>query len=517
MQIILNAIYSLAPVTVLCGALLALALQRATRRQLAQEKIIFCISLTAHLCLLLIYLSTPYFFGLSDFSAANVARAYLDGNPMYGTPLTNNTGHAILYGPLYFLPTLLAFKLAGVSVSAAKFSGALQYLIWLMGIVIFQFKSPASSKQESSYRLTGMLLSLGFFMPFEFCLIQIVALYALWFPIRSRIARSLAGGVAAAIAGNLRIHGFLYVLSGALDLEKRSLRDALRNLIFFFVFFVGVSSPFLFQGVSLNEYLGMLTGGVRHGFPADVIATQMCWLLIVGGAALCAAEDSKGAKHETDPVTVTLSGLSLSALFLASCKAGSGPHHLIAALPLLLLFLSKCRFRLPQGDILQPAAVCLSVSLAVVGTARGAKNGYDLIRFPADALFEDIRGIANQARGNVALGFGGDQDLNWTRPGGLGRILATGFLFPKDLQIGNHTTLMDFKKSGHDLDAFVLPKIMSSRIEYLAFPKRSKPLQISSWYDETPLLTQATVDSFHQRYEFAYQSRFFDIYQLRHP
>ncbi len=516
---IMTAIYGLAPLAVFFGALLALAFQRRTCCSWPTEKILFGIGLAAHTCTLLVYILTPCFFGPSDLSAANVARAFMDGLPMYGTPATNNTGHAVLYGPLYFLPTLIAFKLGGISVPTAKFPGALQHLAWLAGILVFQLKSREASKPEPQYLLTGMLLFLGFFMPFEFCLIQIVALYALIFRFRHGMVRPLVAGTAAAIATNLRLHGFLYVLTGLLDPEKRNRSDAVRVLLGLCIFIAGATGPFLLHGVSLKEYLGTVINGVRHGFPANVVATQACWLLLIAVGALCVAVGLEKTKpdRKTGSGTILLSGLSLAAIFLASCKAGSGPHHLIAAFPLMVFIFLRRRPPFPPARILHTAAVCLLMSLAVVGTARGLKNGYDLLRFPAHALLDEIRGLADRANGNIALGFGGTHDLEWTRPGSQGRILATGFLFPRDLGIGTHTTLMDFKQSGHDVDAFVLPKIMTSTIEHLAFPRNSSPFLIGNWYDQNPLLKPDTVDSFHQRYEFAYQGRFFDVYQLRRP
>lgn len=510
----ISIIYNHAPAAILLIAVLFFACPIQFVKRDFLSKILVFIGFCFHFILFFTYTFTTAFFGVSDLSGANIARLYIDGFPLYGSPQTNGYSHSLLYGPLCFIPTVFSFKFFGFNIFSAKLWSTIQYAALLIGLLLFYRKYKDVKDVFLRNSLISLILSLCFFIPPEFYLITLSCLYAFYYPFKSSLWRTAFIGISAGIAGNLRLHGLLYVLPSFFKFKK----DRKKFIIYVFIpclllLFVA-ALPFFLPNISFEEYFQLLRNGGKHGFPADVIIMQLLWLICLFLSALplgCIIRNEK--INDFSYLGALVSLISLTLIFIVSCKAGSGPHHLLSAFP-MLLFVSSV-YKVPCKLNIQRLAICVVLSYSLIGSLRALKNEYDLIRFPSFSVISDINNILGNTNASVAIGFGSNEHSPWWKPSGLGRTMELGFLFPNDLGIGGVASLMDFQQSGCNLSTTINDRLLNSKVDFIVIPKDFKPFYIENWYKRQPLLDPGLSEQFLDRFYLYLRSKYFDIYKRK--
>lgn len=507
----IGIIYNYAPVVILLLALLFFASPIPFGKQETLSKASVFIGFGLHFVLFFTYSFTTAFFGVSDMSGANVARLYLEGFPLYGSPQTNGYSHSLLYGPLCFIPTIFSFKIFGFSIFSAKLWSIIQYAALLIGLLLLYRKYKDENDVFLRNSLISLILSLCFFIPPEFYLITISCLYAFYYPFNSSIWRAAFIGISAGIAGNIRLHGLLYVLPSFFKWKIARPKFIIYIFVASIFFLLSAAPPFFLPNISFQEYFQLLKNGGKHGFPADVIFLQLTWLICLFLSALPLGCILRNEKDKTFSYFGALvSFISVILILLISCKAGSGPHHLLSAFP-ILLFVSSI-YKVPSKFNMKRLAICFVLSYSLIGSLRALKNEYDLIRFPSFSVISDINDILGNTNASVAIGFGSVEHSPWWKPSGLGRTLELGFLFPNDLGIGGVASLMDFQQSGCNLSRTINDRLLNSKIDFIVIPKDFKPFYIENWYTQLPLLDSSLSEKFQERYYLYSRSKYFDIY-----
>jgi len=507
----IEIVYNYAPVVILLLALLFFVSPIPFGKQETLSKAPVFIGFGLHFILFFTYSFTTSFFGVSDMSGANVARLYLEGFPLYGSPQTNGYSHSLLYGPLCFIPTVFSFKIFGFSIFSAKLWSITQYAFLLLGLLFLYRKYNDEKDVLFRNTLISLILSLCFFIPPEFYLITLSCLYAFYYPFKSPLWRAAFIGINAGIAGNLRLHGLLYVLPSFFKWKI----DRTKLIVYLFVtclflLFTAVL-PFFLPNVSFQEYFQLLKNGGKHGFPADIIILQLMWLICLLLSALPLGCILRSEKDKTLSYFGALASLiSVILIFLISCKAGSGPHHLLSAFPILLFVLSV--YKVPSKFNMKRLAICFVLSYSLIGSLRALKNEYDLIRFPSFLVISDINDFLRNTNVSVAIGFGSVKYSPWWKPSGLGRTMELGFLFPNDLGLGGVASLMDFQQSGCNLSKTINDRLLNSKIDFILIPKDFRPFYIENWYTKRTLLDSSLSEQFLERYYLYSRSKYFDIY-----
>lgn len=507
----IGIIYNYAPLAILLVALLFFASPIPFRKQKKVSKVVVFFGFCFHFILFITYSFTTAFFGVSDMSCANVARLYLEGFPLYGSPQTNGYSHSLLYGPLCFIPTVFSFKIFGFSIFSAKLWSIIQYAALLIGLLFFYQKYKDEKDVFLRNSLISLILSLCFFIPPEFYLITLSCLYAFCYPFKSSLWRAAFIGISAGIAGNLRLHGLLYVLPSFFKWKL----DRTKFIVYVFVtclfLLFAAALPFFLPNISFKEYFQLLKNGGKHGFPTDVIILQLMWLICLLLSALPLGCIFRSEKDKTFSYFGALvSFISVILIFLISCKAGSGPHHLLSAFPILLFVLSV--YKVPFKFNMKRLAICFVLAYSLIGSLRALKNEYDLIRFPSFSVISEINDFLGNTNKSVAIGFGSNEHSPWWKPSGLGRTMELGFLFPNDLGIGGVASLMDFQQSGCNLSKSINDRLLNSKIDFIVIPKDFKPFYIENWYTQLPLLDSGLSEQFLERYYLYSRSKYFDIY-----
>jgi hypothetical protein len=510
----IGIIYNYAPVAILVVAILFFSIPIPFGKQETLIKASVFIGFCFHFILFFTYSFTTAFFGVSDLSGANVARLYLEGFPLYGSPQTNGYSHSLLYGPLCFIPTVFSFRFFGLNIFSAKLWSIFQYASLLIGLLLLYRKYNDEKDIFLRNSLISLILSLCFFIPPEFYLITISCLYAFYYPFKSSLWRAAFIGISAGIAGNLRLHGLLYVLPSFFKWKID------RPKLIFYVFvtclflFFAAALPFFLPNISFKEYFQLLKNGGKHGFPVDVIVLQSMWLICLLLSALPLGCILRSEKNKTlSYFGALVSFISVILIFLISCKAGSGPHHLLSAFP-ILLFVSSI-YKVPSKFNMKRLAICFVLSYSLIGSLRAFKNEYDLIRFPSFSVINDLNDILGKTNASVAIGFGSVEHSPWWKPSGLGRTMELGFLFPNDLGIGGAASLMDFQQSGCNLSKSINDRLLNSKIDFIVIPKDFKPFYIENWYTQLPLLDSGLSEQFLEKYYLYSRSKYFDIYSKR--
>jgi hypothetical protein len=470
-----------------------------------------------HLLTVLVYATTPTFLGFTDLTAANVVSVYRMGFPLYGDT-ADGYGHALLYGPLCFLPVLWSFELLGPSIWAARVFYCVSYCAWIAGVIVFCFF--LRQRRYEAWALAAFFFATGFFLVFDFLLVQLMSLAACFTAFKSVWARAVVTGLATAIAGGFRIHGFVYTWVGVFrSVSILNPHTYLPGVLAAGVAFAAFAVLFLPSGVSFAEYFRLLRDGTEHGFPITMIVQHSLWAVVLLIAAWSVREAIPVDGEDSATRIACRAGclLSVFAVCAASFKAGSGPHHVIAALPVCLLAFAGWKGH-PDGygnQNMRFLVLALTLSVGIIGSARGAKNLFDLVRFPSGEAIAEIYAMSAQTDGEIMLGIGDLPEGDWKRPSSPARSLHLAFLFPVAPVGGNIPALMDFARSGYDVTLGYLGRIAEANPRFIAFPRQAIPFRINNWYDGEPLFGDALRDWFAKHYEFATAGEFFDIYRRR--
>jgi len=470
-----------------------------------------------HLLTVIVYATTPTFLGFTDLTAANVVSVYRTGFPLYGAA-EDGFGHALLYGPLCFLPVFWSFEWMGPTIWAARIFYCVSYFAWITGVVSFCFF--LRQRRFEAWALAAFFFATGFFLIFDFLLIQLLSLAACFTAFKSAWARAVVTGLATGIAGGFRIHGFAYTWVGVFrSLSILNPHTYLPGVLAAGVALAAFGALFVPSGVSFAEYFRLLRDGSEHGFPIAMIVQHSLWavVLLMASWSVREAIPVGGADSATRIACRAGCLLSVFAVCAASFKAGSGPHHVIAALPICLLAFAGRKVNSDGRGNQNMRLLVLALTLAVgfIGSARGAKNLYDLVRFPSGEVIAEIHALSVDADGNIMLGIGDLPEGGWIRPSSPARSLSLGFLFPVAPVGGNIPALMDFARSGYNVTSGYLGRIAKVNPQFIAFPRRAIPFRITNWYDDKPLFGDALRDWFAKHYEFATAGEFFDIYRRR--
>jgi len=490
-----------------------------------------------------VFLRSPLYLGPMSHLQPQIADAswyFATGRPVYHGADSAEV-YNLLYGPWLYIITGAFEKIFGAGIFSAKLGGELAVgasVLWLFFIL--------RKKAGNGFALLGTGLFAALLMALDpveslvradvFIVLCVVA--GCWVaPSRSKFA-PVAFGILAGICFNLKIHSPVYFLPLLWVAWQSGHR--LKSLLVATVCAAATALlPFvIFPNISLRNYWWTLRTAGAHGLDPNRFLDSLEWffLLVLPIAAVATLAYTKKPREASAALNKLLPFIGLIfATFIVllpfASKFGSGPHHLLPLLVILLLLVAEI---VPLGGPwlggrslpilgLQAALFSWLVACFIVGLIRTYQDTAWLKdRAPwAQSVNTDIDQILAKygPTSVVLMGVGGERDYIVT-------FFRTKLVFagmPDGIEAG---PLMEFAFAGNSIAN--LTRLISTlnhdypgkKILWLV-PKGNLPFSMSTMYalvmrgdyqPHPPLFDETFRSTFAQNFHSVDTTAFYDLY-----
>ncbi|WP_413561320.1 hypothetical protein [Bdellovibrio sp. HCB209] len=455
------------------------------------------------------YLFTPLFFDHAEVNIVAVASYWLQGHPIY-TSLDSVSRYSLLYGPWPYLVNAVFLKMGEAIYFLGKLPGILNLLVLLIGFYFSLGNIPRLSRILGLGALSAVLLGYynisywnrpdSYLVTYTFLALALVIL-------NNRIgdlATYLGVGLLAGLAANCKLHGVLYFLPVVVYFLEDSKKKI--NWLYFIsaaiLSLLGLVLPFALNNVGGAHYLQWLQMASKHG--VDMLAFVKN-ITFIGCFILLLAVLGFQRKYKWTFISLIGAGIIVG---LAASKPGSGSHHFMPFLPMILFFAIQTYWAMSSTDKTRLsyvwAAFLLTMSLNAFNRQKRVLELFKQtpMRY---AELHDFEGILANVAGPLEMGLADIKSYESTFFKLSAIANSRGFLF-------DGTGLMDMHASAMDIPSTTLEHIKSCMTPYFVFPKGGEPWSIISYYDDKPLFSQSFIEVFNSTYHKERETEYYALY-----
>jgi hypothetical protein len=301
--------------------------------------VVICVNVVAAL----VYFVLPQYFDHIEPHVVITALNAHQGLPLYPDWSRGEGAYGMLYGPLLYA-AVGAPLFASKSIMASKLATSTAFLF---ATAAMWYQGRRSSKPSAGLIAQVYLLALvpfgiyAFWVRAEPLLLALAAGGVMVIQIRSDKLRWLALGIFAGLAVAIKIHAALYFIPlGVFALVRAS--DAKAAFLYaatgaagFIAALVAAFAADPHEAVNLGRYVSVMS---RHGLNRRLLFDNLLAALALTapyGIALWQRRWSLGWDWRTI-LTAASMALSIALVIFVGAKPGSGPHHLMPLIPVLL-------------------------------------------------------------------------------------------------------------------------------------------------------------------------------------
>jgi len=456
----------------------------------------------------IVYLFLPQYVDHIEAHVTIVALNWLAGMPIHPDWTSADGAYGMLYGPLLYqivAAPLLIFK----SIAATKILPVLACL----GSIAAMFAIGARSAQTDRRDLTLYYVlvfvaagALSFWVRSEPFLVLSAALACLAAVALPPLAALGVVGLLAGLATGVKIHAFLYLapLAGYVLLTRMT--DWRTRMVSASValagFMIGLLAPFGFSLGHLMAFEKYVQVMARHGLSPrllvfNVFAAAVITLPYISRILSPPSAADRLIQRGLQALTL----LCVAAVALIGAKPGSGPHHLIPFVPVILLFcLEVPPPRAPSSILLltASAAAALAPMIAVIQLLSGmAMTAGEARAQQAEA--------AQIAAANPGAEFGpGDDAMGQALKGRVSAALAGSRL--------RYDTSAWLDLSAAGVTPLQTQVLTDCAVKAWIVPNAGEPFSLISGYTNAPLFSPSFQASFKATHRLSQKGRYFSLW-----
>jgi hypothetical protein len=479
-----------------------------------------------------VYAMTIGFCDHIEPTVLSVSWLWGHGQPLYPGPAAAER-YGMLYGPITYLADSAALSAFGDDIRVVKMVGltllVMSFVLlggalkrncsWSVVIVCMGYAAVGTLVLERS----SAAVTASWIRPDPHMLFW--ASIGLFCSTSRRPAVAILGtGIAMAMCANVKLHGAAYLLPMLVPVYQRTGAKGIWACVG--VAILAALTPFwVFRGVSLSAYLGVVAGAGRHELWLDPFFRVLgcCLFLLTPIVAVFlvnlvsrTGEDSRSRLAEQAPQLAAI--LLATALIMApASKAGSGPNHLLPLLPSFALALGgllswpREEFAAPRWVVngaLSAVAVFtiigFSISCEAAHRLCGYSRGQNHVARAAIGEIEDV--CRRWPDSTIGMSFGSEEKYAWTwyRP-----ILT----FRGGPYLVDAPALMDLARSGFPVPESTVQALREGQVKVWLIPAGDEPFSMASLYrDDKPLFDQHFRDEFRAHYRRVRGTEHFDAW-----
>jgi hypothetical protein len=466
------------------------------------------------------YLFTPTFYDHLEPTVIHIARLYLAGQNMYPT-MNGDTAYGLLYGPEVFEFAAIGLRIFPAAIGG-KFFGVLACLLAVV-ILLLILRRHGRDYVVSVNTIITILIITGFgnilywdrpdsFLFFSVCLACLAML-----SLDPRLA-AIVVGVMAGFAVNLKLHAVIIFLPCLASLLcSGQPRDRILILCAFVApFVIALVIPFLPKGISVLGYVRIVSAAGQHGLSKQLLAKNAA-LAALYITLLIPVWLRSSSSEWRDRGVVICTCLALAVTAIIAAKPGSGPHHLIPFVPLLIYLSIRSRYFTHAGSLWleRPLSVTTTLVCGLLAftprysteLALTIAHVKKLFEFGTEQkILEEVRGII---KSYPEAHFGVAGEHTYLRTTVRAVVAGDGDLLPYD-----PGALMDLQKAGVQIDLIALLLRRCSG-EYWIIPSGEAPFSLVNRYSGRNLFSDEFRAFFYMRYIVTSRGEFFDVWKCK--
>lgn len=474
------------------------------------------------ICRALSYLTWEGFVTPGEICMSSVAWLLYGDHPLY-TPLYAAERYSLQHGPVVYLLIGGIMKLFGSGFLTAKLSGIAALLC---SVALSWRWFTRLLPKRTAFLLVGVECWLLMKWYFVFLnrpdsLIFLAAITALYFTTvsNSRVSRILGASLALGLLLNLKVHALFYALPTLfLFYKNHGARDTL--VVGGLMSAIGLL-PFLHPNISLTHYAIWLSNSAAHGISLKILAGNLSMVVLLWTIPLAAAVYKRASltviRRKYGPI-FAITALSMLAAAIVGGKNGSGSHHLLGFVPLVLYSVALiASTRYPKSNLatfsIRPKIATAVITLIFVlvtlsgynGQARLAKYMTALtIPLPMRAEVQRISSKYQPKTIIIGLGEGNTYQFYCQ--------LNPLLVFRGNPYMLDGCALSDMKASGLSIPAPTTESIKNGVTKVWLIPRGEKPFSMGSWYNGAPIFDDTFRREFYANYHLAESADYFDVW-----
>jgi len=462
------------------------------------------------------YASSPAYFDAAEPTMPIVGWLFTLGQPLYHDAASAER-YAHIYGPLAFIAHGLVLRLAGPSIEASKWLGAVAGLGSLAAT--FAACSATTSRQRALVLTGGCALAYLLFRNDTFwtrpdALLVLAAAAGLAAAARGGALLGAIGvGVAAGVLANLKITGPLYALPIAVLLATRRGWRPVCGAAVVAVLIAGL--PFLWPNVSLTGYLAWMRLSAHNGLMLSSLRQNIEWSAFLLLPIVIARFGASPGRTPDRASWLYLAALAVAVagVDVAASKPGAGIYHLLPFVPIAGYAIAAAladRDPLAADPLAAPAAIAWLVTAVLVALSQQASFIRIVAADPAAETRADLRAFLDAHPGAVVqMAYSGYDRPTFVRP---------ELTFRSGLYLIDAPAVQEHQLSGLPVPAATTDAIRACRADVWLVPRGTEPFAGSSRYpamDLAPLFPDAFRQAFRDAYARDGATRFFDVWRCR--
>lgn len=320
-----------------------------------------------------LYVFAPQYIDHIEPHVIITSMNWLAGLPLHPIWERGEGAYGMLYGPFLY-EVVAVFLSISKDMWALKFAMVALYLLSLLIMCVSAWRVRSSSCKYWLLYYILIVIAAGplvFWVRAEPVLLVLVALATLGAALAPITAQAFVVGVCAGLAAAVKIHGFLYfaplgalLAFASLGSPGRIARVVVTGGI---AFVLAAAAPFLISGEGFAAFIRYNEVISGHGLRPRMIALNGLGGLAILAPVWAAVRGASPTQRRLLLIPLLVTTAAVFVVVLIGAKPGSGPHHLIPFVPVLLLILLQAGPS-DAADKYQPAALVAALAAAILPT-----------------------------------------------------------------------------------------------------------------------------------------------------
>lgn len=480
---------------------------------------------------MLLYVYVPTYREHIEPLVTNITLMFLDGRPVY-TDFSDKEIYSVLYGPTTYLLQAVFLKLFSNPILGSKVYGVACLTIGMLVLFSLIYRKYGSR--------TLHLSMVYFFIPvlmFEqvsfrnqsdsvILLGNSLAVASIFLP--SSITSMVLLALGAALSFDAKFHSLGYILPLVLFIYRQ--HGFKRLLMVFILFAAFVVSPFLFDSISLQNFISMMHGYSKlpvHGWlfghnlsMGFVIFLPLLFLLFVNARA-----SSSVASRNDALITLIITSVVLVLICFVAGIDGAGSYHLAPFAPTLAAlyaifysqnstvekeFIAKQRLSIKRAYVALFIGWLLTTSVFILSTQKKYLLFIDENKsYAIHSEVVVIHKILAQSHVNAAIGYTDREgyDFMFYRP--LLWDVTKNFMLDPVPMMGREAVGIPIPATAYD-------KFLNKEIDVVVMPKEGKPFSMENWHKPgMHVYNQEFRDRFLENYELFKSFHYFSLWRAK--
>jgi len=455
-----------------------------------------------------VYLFLPQYVDHIEAHVAIVAMNGLAGMPTHPDWTSTDGAYGMLYGPLLY-QLISAPLLISKSIAATKILPLVAYLGSIAAMAAVGARSVQGDRKDLTLYFVLVFVAAGAFSfwvrsePFLVLSVSLACLATLALPPLAAIA---AVGLLAGLATAIKIHAFLYLAPLAAYILLTRIADWRTRLICAGIalagFAIGFLAPFGFSLPHLVAFGNYVRVMARHGLsPRLLVFNIFAAAVIVLPYLFGILSPPPAADRLIQRGLQALTLLCVAAVVVIGAKPGSGPHHLIPFVPVMLLFcLETPAPRAPSSILLltASAAAALVPVIAVIQLMAG------MAASAGDTRAQQVE-AARMATANPGVEFGPSDD-----PFGQALKSRVAAAFAGSRFKYDTSAWLDLSAAG--VTPAQSPLLTDCTVKAWIIPNEGEPFSLTSDYTKAPLFSPSFQAWFKATHRLSQRGRYYSLW-----